>query len=89
MQDLAIVVDASVPSATIEAAIRRYAGALLEQLTLFDVYTGPQVGAGRRSLAYRLSFRAADRTLSDADLAKTRQKIIRGLEHEAKATIRA
>lgn len=89
VQDLAIVVDASVPSATIEAAIRRYAGALLEQLTLFDVYTGPQVGAGRRSLAYRLSFRAADRTLSDADLAKTRQKIIRGLEHEAKATIRA
>jgi len=89
IQDLAIVVETQVPSATVEAAIRKYAGAMLEQLTLFDVYSGPQVGAGRRSLAYRLTFRATDRTLSDADLTKLRQKIIRGLEHDAKATIRA
>ena len=89
IQDLAIVVDHTVEAATLEAAIRKYAGATLESLTLFDLYEGAQVGAGKRSLAYRLTFRAADRTLSDSDLAKTRQKLIRGLEHDLKATIRA
>lgn len=88
IQDLAIVVDANLSADVIANAISKYAGATLEALTLFDVYQGPQVGAGKRSLAYRLVFRAPDRTLSDADLTKTRQKIIRGLEHEAKATIR-
>lgn len=88
IQDLAIVVDQDVAAATLEAAIRKYAGTTLEALTLFDLYEGAQVGAGKRSLAYRLSFRATDRTLSDGDLIKTRQKIIRGLEHELKATIR-
>ncbi|MBC8161368.1 MAG: phenylalanine--tRNA ligase subunit beta, partial [Roseiflexaceae bacterium] len=88
VQDLAVVVAASVPATLVEATIRKYAGALLERATLFDVYSGPQVGEGKRSLAYRLSFRAADRTLSDADLTKTRQKIIRGLEHDAEAVIR-
>jgi phenylalanyl-tRNA synthetase beta chain len=53
------------------------------------VFEGPQIGQGKRSLAYRLAFRAPDRTLSDNDLAKTRQKIIRGLEHDVQATIRS
>jgi phenylalanyl-tRNA synthetase beta chain len=82
-QDLAIVAANDIPAAQIEAIIRKGAGELLESLTLFDIYSGPQVGAGKRSLAYHLSFRAADRTLSDETLAKLRVKIIKLLEREA------
>lgn len=89
IQDLAVVVGVDTPAAGVERAIRKYAGATLESLTLFDVYEGPQIGEGKRSLAYRLAFRAPDRTLSDTEMGKTRQKIIRGLEHDAGATIRS
>ena len=77
-----------VPEARVAALIRRGAGELLESLTLFDIYSGPQVGEGRRSLTYHLSFRAPDRTLNDAELTKVRRKIIGGLEREIGATIR-
>lgn len=89
VQDLSIVAPAEVPEAQVAALIRRGAGNLLEALTLFDVYTGPQVGEGRRSLTYHLTFRAPDRTLTDDDLARLRKKIIGGLEREIGATIRA
>lgn len=88
VQDLSIVAPIETPAAQIEALIRRGAGALLERLTLFDVYTGPQVGEGRRSLTYHLTFRAPDRTLTDEELARVRKKIISGLEREIGATIR-
>jgi phenylalanyl-tRNA synthetase beta chain len=78
-----------VPATQVAALIRRGAGDLLESLTLFDVYSGPQVGAGKRSLTYHLAFRAADRTLTDEALTKLRKKIIGGLEREIGATIRA
>ncbi len=89
VQDLAVVTSSELPADQVAAIIRRGAGDLLESLTLFDVYTGEQVGAGKRSLAYRLAFRAADRTLNDEALAKVRAKIIKLLEREANATIRA
>jgi phenylalanyl-tRNA synthetase beta chain len=88
VQDLSIVAPLEVPEAQVAALIRRGAGELLETLTLFDVYTGPQVGEGKRSLTYHLAFRAPDRTLSDEALAKVRKKIIGGLEREIGATIR-
>jgi len=87
-QDLALLVGFDVPAERVAALIRTYAGAGLESLTLFDVYEGPQVGPGRRSLAYRLAFRAPDRTLTDADVNKVRAKIVKGLEREVGATIR-
>ena len=87
-QDLAMVVGLDVPAEQVAAAIRKYAGSDLEALELFDVYAGPQVGEGKRSLAYRLTFRAANRTLSDADVNKVRAKIVRGLEYDVKAAIR-
>ncbi|HWQ16006.1 MAG TPA: phenylalanine--tRNA ligase subunit beta [Roseiflexaceae bacterium] len=89
VQDLSFVVGMDVPAAQVEAAIRKYAGPLLERVTLFDVFEGEALGAGRRSLTYRLTFRAPDRTLSDAELSKVRQKIIRGLEHDVQAVVRA
>jgi phenylalanyl-tRNA synthetase beta chain len=64
LRDVALVVDASVPAASVEAALRAGAGSLLEQVRLFDDYRGSQIEAGRRSLAYRLVLRAGDRTLT-------------------------
>ncbi len=89
VQDLSIVVPSEVPEARVAALIRRGAGDLLESLTLFDLYTGSQVGEGRRSLTYHLTLRAYDRTLSDEVLVKLRKKIIGGLEREIGATIRS
>jgi len=57
-------------------ALRRAGGELLEQLELFDVYRGPAIGAGRRSLAFRARFRSMDHTLSDTELARLRQELI-------------
>lgn len=88
VQDLAVVARTDIPAEQVATTIRRAAGELLESLALFDVYTGPQVGEGNRSLAYRLTFRAQDRTLSDDALAKVRAKIIKQLERELHATIR-
>ncbi len=87
-QDLAVIVNLAVPTDRVAAVIRKYAGADLESLDLFDVYEGPQVGVGKRSLAYRLTFRSIERTLSDADVNKVRAKIVRGLESEVGAAIR-
>jgi phenylalanyl-tRNA synthetase beta chain len=69
-QDVALTVDVSVPASEVEAALRAGAGELLESLRLFDVFTGEQLGAGKKSLAYALRFRAGDRTLK-ADEAST------------------
>ena len=71
-EDVALVVDSSVPAAAVEAALREGAGELLESIRLFDVYTGDQVGAGKKSLAYALRFRAPDRTLKEGEAAAAR-----------------
>ncbi|GAC1445201.1 MAG: phenylalanine--tRNA ligase subunit beta [Mycobacteriales bacterium] len=74
--DVALVVPEGVPAAAVEDALRSGAGPLLERLQLFDVYTGPQVGAGRRSLAFSMRFRAADRTLTDVEVMATRDAAV-------------
>ncbi|WP_327423955.1 phenylalanine--tRNA ligase subunit beta [Streptomyces sp. NBC_01230] len=63
-QDVALIVAQDVPAATVEEALRAGAGQLLESLRLFDVFTGDQIGEGKKSLAYALRFRAPDRTLT-------------------------
>jgi phenylalanyl-tRNA synthetase beta chain len=80
VQDIAVVVADEVPAADVVAAVRAGAGQLLERVGLFDVYRGEQVGEGRKSLALRLEFRAADRTLTDEDVAAAREAIERSLE---------
>ena len=74
--DVALVVDGSVAASDVEAALRDGAGDLLEALHLFDVYTGPQLGAGQRSLAYGLRLRAPDRTLTDAEVLGARDAAV-------------
>jgi phenylalanyl-tRNA synthetase beta chain len=75
-EDVALVVDAETPAAEVEAALRVGAGELLESVTLFDVYTGAQVGEGRKSLAYHLHFRAPDRTLTEAEAGAARDAAV-------------
>lgn len=70
--DLAFSLEDSIAAERLDKAIRQGAGALLADLELFDVYRGPGVEDGRRSLAYRLRLQAADRTLTDADIAAVR-----------------
>ena len=74
VQDIAVVTPDDVPFAAVDAAVRS-ASDLLVGVAVFDVYSGPQVGEGRRSLALRLRFRAPDRTLTDADVAAERERI--------------
>src|SRR4051794_33765394 len=70
--DLALVVPGEVPAADVEAALREGAGELLEELRLFDVYTGPPIPQGRKSLAYALTLRAPDRTLTSEEATAVR-----------------
>jgi phenylalanyl-tRNA synthetase beta chain len=76
-EDVALVVDAEVPAASVEAALREGAGDLLESVRLFDVYTGPQIGEGRKSLAFALRLRAQDRTLTAAESSAARDAAVR------------
>ncbi|MFF7136484.1 MULTISPECIES: phenylalanine--tRNA ligase subunit beta [unclassified Streptomyces] len=76
-QDVALVVDKFVPHAEVEAALREGAGELLEAIRLFDVYENPeQLGDGRKSLAYALRFRAADRTLTVDEASAARDAAV-------------
>ncbi|MEH0421951.1 phenylalanine--tRNA ligase subunit beta [Streptomyces sp. B21-083] len=76
-QDVALVVAREVPHADVEAALREGAGELLESLRLFDVYeSGEQLGEGRKSLAYALRFRAADRTLTVDEASAARDAAV-------------
>jgi len=81
-RDLAVIVPPGVPAGRVTAAIRDVAGKLLEQLELFDVYTGEGIGQGSRSLAFRLRFRAPERTLKDEEVDKAVQSILKRLEEE-------
>ena len=78
-QDLAVVVGADVPAADVLDVVRGAGGALLRSAEVFDVYRGAQVGEGRASLAVRMEFRAADRTLTDDEVAQRREKIVAAL----------
>lgn len=76
-QDVALVVDTSVPHSDVEAALREGAGELLESIRLFDVYeNSEQLGEGKKSLAYALRFRAADRTLTVDEASAARDAAV-------------
>ncbi len=75
-EDVALVVDDSVAAGELAATLREGAGALCESVRLFDLYTGPQVGAGRKSLAFALRFRAPDRTLTEEETGAARDAAV-------------
>ena len=74
--DVALVVDAALPAADLAATLREGAGPLLESVRLFDVWTGPPVPEGRKSLAFALRFRAPDRTLTEQDTGPARDAAV-------------
>ncbi len=88
-EDIAIVVDAGVPAATVLSTIRAAGGRLLARAEVFDVYRGEQVAEGRVSLAVALTFRATDRTLTDEDVAPVREQIVARLAAELRGELRA
>lgn len=87
-RDLAIVVASDVTAAQVEAAILALDLPLLARLSLFDVYTGGQVGEGRRSLAWSLTFQAPDRTLTDAEVNRLHERIVTEIGQRFRAEIR-
>jgi phenylalanyl-tRNA synthetase beta chain len=89
LEDLAVVVDEATAAQEVESVLWRAAGPLLAQVTLFDVYRGEQIGAGKKSLAYALTYRAPDRTLTDEEVHVARESIVERLEAELGASLRA
>jgi len=88
-EDIALVVDESVAVEDVLAAIRRGAGDLLESVRLFDVFRGEQLGGGKKSLAFSLRLRAADRTLTAEDAAGVRKAVVAKAAKAVGATLRA
>jgi phenylalanyl-tRNA synthetase beta chain len=78
-QDLAVTLPEEVSARDVLHAVRRSATEMLDGAEIFDVYTGEQVGVGRRSLALALSFRSLERTLTDEDVTPVRAKIVEAL----------
>lgn len=88
-QDVSLVVDEDIPAQTVIDAVRAGAGELLEAVDLFDVYTGPQIGEGRKSLTLALRFRAPDRTLTEDDASAARAAAVEHAGAAVGATQRA
>ncbi|NOR82612.1 MAG: phenylalanine--tRNA ligase subunit beta [Ardenticatenales bacterium] len=88
-RDVALVLDEAIPAADVQQLIVQTGGRWLAQVRLFDVYRGTQLPAGKRSLAYALAFQSPDKTLTDRDANKLRDKIVRRLEREIGARLRS
>ena len=88
-EDIAVIVKDSVAASTVEALIKQTGGKTVANVKLFDVYRGEQIGAGKKSLAYSLTYQAEDKTLTDAEAAAIRNKIVKRLEHELGAKLRS
>jgi phenylalanyl-tRNA synthetase beta chain len=86
-RDLALLVPADAPAATVELAVREAAGDLLEDIGVFDLYRGPEIGADKVSLAFSLSFRHPGRTLTDAEVSE-RMAAVEDAARRAAWTIR-
>jgi phenylalanyl-tRNA synthetase beta chain len=89
LEDIAVIVDEEVTAERIEQCIRSAGGKTLRAVRLFDVYRGEQIGTGKKSLAYSLTYQAQDRTLTDEEVAQSRHRIVRRLEQELGAKLRS
>lgn len=87
-RDLALIVDQNIPAHDVQEAITQSGGELLRSVTLFDVYTGEPIPAGKKNLTYALVYQAQDRTLTDAEANTIQERIIRALNEQFEATLR-
>jgi phenylalanyl-tRNA synthetase beta chain len=88
LRDVAVIVDEGVTAERIAAEVRAAGGDLLRDLRLFDLYRGESIPAGKKSLAYALTYQAEDRTLTDKEVDKDHKKIDDRLRHVLGAQIR-
>lgn len=88
LRDIAVIVDEATPSERVLAEIRTAGAGLLRGVRLFDLYKGESIPAGKKSLAYALTYQADDRTLTDKEVDKAHKKIEDRLKHVLKAAIR-
>ena len=89
LEDIAVIVDESLPADRVETLIRQTGGKLLASARLFDVFRSEQVGAGKKSLAYALVYQSPDGTLTDKEASQVRYRIIQRLERELGAKLRS
>jgi phenylalanyl-tRNA synthetase beta chain len=89
LEDLALVVDDHVPAQDVHNLIVQTGGEILREIRLFDVYRGDQVGEGKKSLAYSLVYQDPEKTLTDKQVLKIRNKIVKRLEKELGAQLRS
>lgn len=89
LEDIAVVVDESLPADRVAALIRQTGGKMLANVHLFDVFRSEQIGAGKKSLAYSLTYQSFEGTLTDKDAAQIRNKIVSRLEREVGAKLRS
>ena len=89
LEDIALVVNADLAAGEVEAVIKQAGGNLLKDVRLFDVYTGDQIPPGKKSLAYALTYRDENKTLTDKNAARIRKKIIGAARHLLKAELRS
>ncbi|MBE6061349.1 MAG: phenylalanine--tRNA ligase subunit beta [Clostridium sulfidigenes] len=87
-RDIAVLVDDRVLVQEIEDTIKKQGGGILESAKLFDVYKGSQIPEGKKSIAYAITYRHADKTLTDTEVNKVHDKILRSLEHKLGAELR-
>jgi phenylalanyl-tRNA synthetase beta chain len=88
-QDFAVVVDEDVPAENVRQAIASGAGFLLAGARLFDIYRGPAIAEGKKSLAYRVTFAAPDRQLREFEVEKLRNQIERQIKRQVHGSLRA
>lgn len=89
LRDIALVVDEAVAAADLVAVVRSAGGSLLADVRLFDVYRGPQLPPGQKSLAFSLVFQAPDRTLTDAEVEAEKRRIVEAAARQLRARLRA
>jgi phenylalanyl-tRNA synthetase beta chain len=89
LEDIAVVVDESLPAGRVMQVIRQAGGKTLAAVRLFDIFRGEQIGAGKKSLAFSLTYQSFDKTLTDSDAAQIRQRILRRLDQEMGAKLRS
>ena len=88
LEDIAIIVDSAYPAGEILQAIISAGGPLLQSAELFDVYSGAPIPAGKKSLAYHLTFQSPGKTLTDKVVRKNRQRIVKELARQFGASLR-
>jgi len=88
-RDIAVVVDETIPSSRIREIIASYPSTLIEDVSLFDYFTGGSIPKGRKSIAFNVLYRAQDRTLTDAEVEELHAKLVKDVLEKSGGELRA